>query len=744
MFKKGIALLLALCIFGSLIPFAAAEEGQIADSALLPETAAETEHAATEYEPAETEAPEEVPEDVAEEEPALRSPSTYSTSYEGKVFIARMAGKDISSSMIAGAEGIVRTFISKYDLDLTQSQFDALVDFAFDCPGAFTNNTDKPEDKNEFEKLLISGSYTDVSLADAMCGFVLTDATDFYGDHYQELSEAMVKRRVREAKLFCHDDYDGKTDTICYLILYPNGGKSPRSARCYAKGKAYGSLPVATKSGKSFAGWYSDIHGGSHISISTVACSNLTVYARWSGSSVSDPNAKNSDDPASGRSDGVSLLKNRSSDALIEFIQGHEGFVHYAVWDYTQYSIGYGSQTSSGDYPNGIYRKEADRLMRWMLYDFESYVTSCESKLPAKLKQQEYDALVSFTYNQGPCWASSSYRLFRWLQNRTNVLELVNSMGVWCSAGGKILSGLVYRRMDEVQMFLYGDYKRDNGGNLFQAINFRANGGTLEPDGKIRYFFAGKPYGAFPAVYKDGYTLAYWSDREKEDDKTAAIYSPGQLAAGSKYITLYAHWTQGTTPPLPIVDPDNPLDGYKDLDKTAWYAEAIAYMVENKYMSGTSATTFEPSGDMTRAMLVSVLYRISGKSVTYEKTFSDVAKDAWYANAVVWASKNGIVSGVGDNRFDPGGKITREQLAVILYNFTKSCNYDVSKQGDLSSFPDSCKVSAWAKTGVSWAVGMGLLSGQTDENGKTYLAPLHTASRAEVASLLSRFLMATA
>lgn len=725
MFKKGIALLLALCIFGSLIPFAAAEEGQIADSTMLSEAAAETEAVLPE-----TEAPE------AEEpliEPALRSPATYQTSTEGKIFIARMEGRDISSSMIAGAEATVRTFIEKYELELSQSQFDALVDFAFDCPGAFTNSIDDIEDKNNFEQLLISDSYTDVSLADAMCGFVRT--LDSVG--FSEISEAMVQRRVREAKLFCHDDYDGKTDTICYVIFYPNGGKSPKSARCYAKGEAYGALPVATKDGKSFAGWYSDIRGGSHISISTVACSNLTVYARWSGSSVSDPNAKNSDDPASGRSDGVSLLKNRSSDALIEFIQGHEGFVHYAVWDYAQYSIGYGSQTSSGDYPNGIYRKEADRLMRWMLYDFESYVTSCESKLPAKLKQQEYDALVSFTYNVGPSWASSSYRLFRWLQSRTTDLELVNSMGTWCNAGGEILTGLVYRRMDEAQMFLYGDYKRDNGGNLFQAINFRANGGTLGPDGKIMYYFMGKPYGTFTGVYRDDYTLSYWAD------KNGTSYSPNQTAAGDKFIVLYAQWTQSTTPPPPIVDPNNPLDGYKDLDKTAWYAEAIAYMIENKYMSGTSETTFEPSGDMTRAMLVSVLYRISGKSVTYEKTFSDVAKDAWYANAVVWASKNGIVSGVGDNRFDPDGKITREQLAVILYNFTKSCNYDVSAQGSLSTFPDSSKVSAWAKTGVAWAVGMGLLSGQTDENGKTYLAPLHTASRAEVASLLSRFLIMT-
>ncbi|MCQ2418622.1 MAG: S-layer homology domain-containing protein [Clostridia bacterium] len=727
MFKKGIALLLALCIFGSLIPFAAAEEEQVADSAPLSEAITETEAPTEIYEESLSEEAEEIP-----PAPVLRSPATYQTSAEGKVFIARMAGKDISSSMIAGAEGIVRTFAEKYDLELLQCQFDALVDFAFDCPGAFTNSIDDLEDKNNFENLLILGSYTDVSLADAMCGFVRTlDSANF-----SEISESMVKRRVREAKLFCHGDYNGTTDTICYVIFYPNGGKSPKSARCYAKGEAYSSLPVATKDGKSFAGWYSDIRNGSHISTSTIACSDLTVYARWGSSSVSDPNAKNNDDPASGRSDGVSILKNRSSDALIEFIQGHEGFVHYAVWDYAQYSIGYGSHTSSGDYPNGIYRKEADRLMRWMVYDFESYVTNCESKLPAKLKQQEYDALVSFTYNVGPSWASSSYRLFRYLQQRTTDLELVNAMGTWCNAGGEILSGLVYRRMDEAQMFLYGDYKRDNGGNLFQAINFRANGGTLAPDGKIMYYFMGVPYGTFAGAYRDDYTLSYWAD------KNGKSYSPNQIAAGDKFITLYAQWTQSTTPPPPIVDPDNPLDGYMDLDKDAWYAEAVAYMVQNGYMTGSSESVFDPAGEMTRAMLVSVLYRISGKSVSYEQTFADVLSDYWYANAVTWASKNGIVNGVGDNRFDPNGSITREQLAVILYNFTKSYGLDVPAQGDLSVFPDGVNVSNWAKNGVRWAVGMQLLSGQADETGKVNLAPGKTASRVEVASVLYRFLLA--
>lgn len=726
MFKKGIALLLALCIFGSLIPFAAAEEEQVADSAPLFDAVSETE--------APTQIEEETCAEEAEEitaSPDLRSPATYQTSADGKVFIARMAGKDISSSMIAGAEGIVRTFAEKYDLELSQCQFDALVDFAFDCPGAFTNSIDELEDKNRFEQLLIGGSYTEVQLADALCGFVRSlDSTGF-----SEISESMVRRRVREAKLFCLGDYNGTTDTICYIIFYPNGGTSPRSACCCRKGTSYDTLPVAEKSGKSFAGWYSDIRGGSHVSVSTVAYSDLTVYARWSSSSVSDPNAKNSDDPASGRSDGVSVMKNRSSDALIEFIQGYEGFVHYAQWDYAQYSIGFGSCTQLSDYPNGIYRKEADRLMRWMLCDFESYVTNCESKLPAKLKQQEYDALVSFTYNVGPSWASSSYRLFRWLQNRTDNLELVNAMGTWCNAGGSILSGLVYRRMDEAQMFLYGDYKRDSGGNMFQAINFRANGGTLAPDGKIMYYFMGKPYGTFAGAYYEGYTLTYWADAN------GTSYSPKQNAAGDKFITLYAQWREDITPPEPIIIPDNPLDGYADLDQNAWYAESVAYMVQNGFMTGSSETCFDPSGKMTRAMLVSVLYRISGKTVTYEQTFSDVLSDYWYANAVTWASKNGIVNGVGGNRFDPNGSITREQLAVILYNFTKSYGLDVPAQGDLSTFPDGANVSDWAKTGVKWAVGMKLLSGQADETGKAYLAPGKTASRVEVASVLYRYLL---
>lgn len=735
MLKKGIALWLALCIICSMVPLVAAEESpenSAVPVSVLAEETASTEAVQTEC--TESEAP---ADEDAFEAPVLRAAATYTTSTDGKIFIAKMHGSNVSSAILAPYEQIVNTFIRTFDVALNQNQFDALVDLAYDCPGAFTNNLSNRDDKNRFELCIIDGNYTDAEFADALCGFVRSGGY---------ISETMVNRRVREARLFLHGDYTGTdpdSETFYSVIFYPNGGTAPRSACCFAKGEAYGTLPIATKDGKSFTGWYSDIRGGSHISHSVIVCSNIIVYARWGTSPVSDPNAKSSSDPASGRSDGVSIMKNRSSDALIEFIQGHEGFVHYAVWDYAQYSIGYGSCVSKDDYPNGIHEREADRLMRWMLYDtFEASVTTFVSKNALTLKQNEYDALVSFSYNVGTSWISDS-RLADWLKKRTTNMELVNAMGAWCNAGGEILAGLVYRRMDEAQMFLYGDYKRDSGGNLYQAINFRANGGTLAPNGKIVYYAMGNPYGSFPGVYYDSHVLTGWTDAN------GRVYSPSQTAAGDKLIKLTAQWKDSEpvvdpNPPSPP-DPPGPTPGpvptFSDVKPSDWYYDAVSNVCSYGLFSGSGDGTFSPKTTMTRAMLVSVLYRLSGAKVSYEPLFSDVSSDKWYAQAVVWAYKNNIVNGIGDSRFAPENSITREQIAVILYNYAKKSGRDVSAQGDLFSFPDVNNISTWARAAVSWAVAKGLISGTTINN-RTMIAPAKTASRAEVASMLWRFMLA--
>lgn len=168
-----------------------------------------------------------------------------------------------------------------------------------------------------------------------------------------------------------------------------------------------------------------------------------------------------------------------------------------------------------------------------------------------------------------------------------------------------------------------------------------------------------------------------------------------------------------------------------------WAAEAITYVYGNGLMNGTSDTTFAPDESLNRAMLATILYRLSGEPAARGegKTFMDVAPDTWYTSAVAWASANSIVSGVGDGKFAPTQAITREELATMLYRYAKYSKLDTSAKGDLSKFADGDQIAAWASDAMAWAVGAGLISGKT----ANVIDPTGTATRAEMATILMRF-----
>ena len=139
---------------------------------------------------------------------------------------------------------------------------------------------------------------------------------------------------------------------------------------------------------------------------------------------------------------------------------------------------------------------------------------------------------------------------------------------------------------------------------------------------------------------------------------------------------------------------------------------------------------------MTRAMLVSVLWRLAGEPAPKgANTFDDVPDGTWYTDAVTWAAENGVVAGIGNGRFDPDGSVTREQTAVILFNYAQSKGYDVSARADLSAFPDAGSVSDWAQSALAWANASGLISGAV-RGTQTILDPQGSASRAQVAMIL--------
>ena len=173
---------------------------------------------------------------------------------------------------------------------------------------------------------------------------------------------------------------------------------------------------------------------------------------------------------------------------------------------------------------------------------------------------------------------------------------------------------------------------------------------------------------------------------------------------------------------------------FTDVTEANWYYDEVYYVWANGLMQGTSAATFGPNVDTTRAMVVTILWRLEGEPASgYDMDYSDVAGGAWYAGAVRWATEHGIVNG-SEGQFYPGGTVTREQLAAMLYRYAQYKGYDLTAGGDLSGFADAGAVSGWAETSLAWAVGQGLLQGSDSQ-----VDPQGSAIRAQTAAILMRF-----
>ena len=178
---------------------------------------------------------------------------------------------------------------------------------------------------------------------------------------------------------------------------------------------------------------------------------------------------------------------------------------------------------------------------------------------------------------------------------------------------------------------------------------------------------------------------------------------------------------------------------FPDVTEGDWFYDAVRYAYETGLMDGVGDNLFAPNSETTRAQLVTILYRLAGEPEPGgDSGFADVAAGTWYTDAVAWAAQNGIVNGVSDTEFAPGDDITREQLAAILYRYAAYQGYDVSQRADLSGFGDASSIRPYAQEALSWASAQGLVLGFEDGS----LRPQGTASRAQIAAVLMRFLAA--
>ena len=500
---------------------------------------------------------------------------------------------------------------------------------------------------------------------------------------------------------------------------------------------------------------------------------------------------------------GETYTQMTTSQKMVDMIKDLEGFSPRPYWDVSQWSVGYGSGcgTDRNQKPN-IVLTEAQAealLLEDLAKKYGKIVNDYCASIGRQPSQQQFDALVDFTYNLGGSWTSGC-QLTRWLENPTTEMDLVNAMGRWGRVSKIAHYATCMRRIREAIVFLKGEYYLAHGDGDFDTdlsvvanqnlpyyklVILKGNGGMYDNlSDEIRYYPVDGPYGSFPAPVREGYTLSGWQVTAVENSDV----DPYSISADTwveQNLELTAVWTEGTgaTEPTPPSEPDTPTeptnpadptepeetepeetepeeteptepDGepdvetgvelpFTDVPQSAWYRKSVEFVYTNGYMNGVSATEFAPKSSVTRGMMVTVLYRIAGSpSVDAEDAayFSD-SQGKYYTDPVGWAKANGIVNGISATCFAPEKKITRQDAMTIFYRYcVEYLGLDGSSSRDLSGFVDSEYVSGYAFDAISWAVDNGIMNGAPAEGGMK-LNPRNNLTRAEAAKLLQTMVL---
>ena len=231
------------------------------------------------------------------------------------------------------------------------------------------------------------------------------------------------------------------------------------------------------------------------------------------------------------------------------------------------------------------------------------------------------------------------------------------------------------------------------------------------------------------SVTKKGYTFLGWFTKDG-----VRITRIGAEATGD--VTVYAHWTLDALYPSVLDAIFGGMD-FSDVSPRDWFYKDVEYVYEKGIMDGIDKHTFAPDANLTRGMLVTILYRIEGEPITRGSTdFTDVELGRWYTKAVAWAASKDIVNGYGGGKFGPNDPVTREQLTTILYRYTAYKGESTAAfSGNLNRFKDAASVSNYAVDAANWAVGEGIINGSGD-----LFMPKSNATRAQVAAIIHRYL----
>ena len=292
------------------------------------------------------------------------------------------------------------------------------------------------------------------------------------------------------------------------------------------------------------------------------------------------------------------------------------------------------------------------------------------------------------------------------------------------SGGTKITTATVFSANTTV--YAHWTYTGGGGGGYnppvtYYTLRFETGGGSDIPSVREAY----NTYidlSQYVPTWR-GHTFIGWYSERSLMNKVSGVYL-------TKDMTVYAGWR---------VD-ENPGTGanpFTDVSEKDWFYSDVMFVYENGLMLGTSKTLFSPHGTATRGMMATILWRMEGSPVPKGKnSFTDVEAGKWYADAITWTAENGIFAGYGKDKFGPDDPITREQLAAIFYRYADYKGYDLTVKGNLDKFKDADKITDYAKTAMQWAVGSGLVKGKSGN----LLDPQGTATRAEIAAMLHRFI----
>ncbi len=314
----------------------------------------------------------------------------------------------------------------------------------------------------------------------------------------------------------------------------------------------------------------------------------------------------------------------------------------------------------------------------------------------------------------------------------------------WYVNGVSVSTSTTYTFVAEENTDLVAKFsKKASGGGITKyTVMFDSNGGSnVSKQSVARNTHANKPV----EPTRDGYTFAGWYT----DEELTNAYDFSSNVTGN--LTLYAKWIENT-PVAPEVT-ESPIETdapeatespltetvvFDDVKESDWYNDSVNFVVENKLMNGVSETEFAPNATLTRAMLVTVLYRNEGEpEIKDSNAFEDIVSGAYYEKAVAWAQANGIVEGVTDTEFAPDAEITREQIATIMHRYAKYKNYDITVSADIEVREDYAEISDYAVDAMKYMVGCGFMNGKTDKT----LDPKDDATRAEIATVLQRFIL---